>query len=97
MLVALTLRSPSASMRRISNSLTIPSRSVSLHLHFSCAQIKMSGWVFHSARINSLAWSPSGKYIVSGGLDQHIFIWSLENRMKRISVKSMSCVCVCVV
>jgi WD40 repeat protein len=52
-------------------------------------QLKVSGWVFHSARINSLAWSPNGQYIASAGLDTNIFIWSLENRTKRINIKSM--------
>lgn len=52
-------------------------------------QLKMSGWVYHSARINSLAWSPNGEYIVSAGLDTNIFIWCLAQRMKRIAIKSM--------
>jgi len=29
----------------------------------------ISGWVFHTARVNALSWSPSGKHLVSGSLD----------------------------
>ena len=34
-------------------------------------------WVFHTSRITSLAWSPTGAQLASGSLDESIIIWSL--------------------
>ncbi|EGG16059.1 WD40 repeat-containing protein [Cavenderia fasciculata] len=39
---------------------------------------KNSSWVNHTARVNSLSWSADGKFIVSGGLDSYIYIWSVD-------------------
>ncbi|KAF9921284.1 WD40 repeat-like protein [Linnemannia zychae] len=43
-------------------------------------------WVFHTARVNSIQWSPSGKYAVSGSLDTNVYIWSVEKTMKKIKI-----------
>ncbi|KAF9178422.1 hypothetical protein BGZ50_007745 [Haplosporangium sp. Z 11] len=43
-------------------------------------------WVFHTARITSINWSPSGRYAVSGSLDTNIFVWSREKTMKKIAI-----------
>ncbi|KAG0052226.1 hypothetical protein BGZ83_002835 [Gryganskiella cystojenkinii] len=43
-------------------------------------------WVFHTGRVTSIAWSPSGRYAVSGSLDTNIFVWSREKTMKKIAI-----------
>ena len=43
-------------------------------------------WVFHTARIASIGWSPSGRYAVSGSLDTNIYVWDREAPSKRIAV-----------
>jgi WD repeat-containing protein 1 (actin-interacting protein 1) len=35
-------------------------------------------WGFHTAKVNSVAWSPNSKYVASGGLDCSIIIWSID-------------------
>jgi len=49
-------------------------------------EVKISHWVFHTARITSIAWSPSGRYAVSGSLDTNVFVWSREKTMKKIAI-----------
>lgn len=46
-----------------------------------------SRWTFHSGRIGGLAFSPNSKRLVSGGLDESIYIWSTEKQMKNIVIK----------
>ena len=41
-------------------------------------------WCFHTQRITALAWSPDDTILASGGADDNIYIWSLENKAKRI-------------
>ncbi|KAG0205103.1 hypothetical protein BGX28_003203 [Mortierella sp. GBA30] len=43
-------------------------------------------WVFHTARVTSINWSPSGRYAVSGSLDTNVYVWSRENTMKKIAI-----------
>jgi len=50
-------------------------------------EIKIQGWVFHNARVNSLNWSPDSLHLVSGSLDNSLYIWDVQNPQKRISVK----------
>ncbi len=45
-----------------------------------------SGWCFHTARVNSLAWTSDSQKLASGSLDQDIFIWSLQQPSKRIHI-----------
>jgi len=47
-----------------------------------------SRWSFHTARINSLSWTPDSKHVVSGSLDTDINIWSVANPSKRICIKN---------
>lgn len=49
--------------------------------------IKIQGWVFHTARVNSLAWHPNSKYIASGALDSNVYVWSIEDPSKRVYVR----------
>jgi WD40 repeat protein len=46
-----------------------------------------SRWTFHSGRIGALAFSPNSKRLVSGGLDESIYLWSTEKQMKNIVIK----------
>lgn len=45
-------------------------------------------WAFHSARINSLQFSPSGKKVVSASLDTNIYVWSVATPAKKIAIKN---------
>lgn len=45
-------------------------------------------WVFHSARINCLAWSPDSQHCVSGSLDTNVEVWSVKEPMKHIAIKN---------
>nr|KAJ3422867.1 WD repeat-containing protein 1 [Polyrhizophydium stewartii] len=49
--------------------------------------LKLNQWVFHTARVNSISWSPDGLHAVSGGLDTNVEVWSVEKPMKHISIK----------
>jgi len=49
--------------------------------------IKIQGWVFHTARVNSLSWHHNSKYIASGGLDSNVYVWSIEDPTKRIFIR----------
>ena len=44
-------------------------------------------WLFHNARVNCVAWSPSGTRLATGSLDTNIEIWSREKPSKHISIK----------
>lgn len=39
-------------------------------------------WAFHSSRINDAAWTTDSKYLVSGGLDCGLFIYSVTRPVK---------------
>ncbi|KAF9914329.1 hypothetical protein BX616_008522 [Lobosporangium transversale] len=49
-------------------------------------EVKVQQWVFHTARVTSIGWSPSGKHAVSGSLDTNVYVWNLENPTKRIAI-----------
>ncbi|KAG0142423.1 hypothetical protein CROQUDRAFT_662591 [Cronartium quercuum f. sp. fusiforme G11] len=46
----------------------------------------MSHWCWHSAKVLSLEWREN--FLVSGGLDTHVFVWNVEKPMKRIAIKN---------
>eukprot|EP01115_Flamella_aegyptia_P006459 TRINITY_DN27069_c0_g1_i2.p1 TRINITY_DN27069_c0_g1~~TRINITY_DN27069_c0_g1_i2.p1 ORF type:complete len:405 (+),score=208.95 TRINITY_DN27069_c0_g1_i2:689-1903(+) len=50
--------------------------------------IKIQGWQFHTARVNSLNWAASSQHLVSGSLDGNIYVWSVQDPSKRIAVKN---------
>ncbi|KAF9113242.1 WD40 repeat-like protein [Mortierella sp. AM989] len=47
---------------------------------------KIQEWVFHTARITSINWSPSGLHAVSGSLDTNVYVWSVEKPTKKIAI-----------
>jgi WD40 repeat protein len=49
--------------------------------------LKFNQWVFHSARVNCVAWAPDSLHAVSGGLDRDVYVWSVEKPMKYIAIK----------
>ena len=51
-------------------------------------------WCHHSSTIGTLAWSPDGSMLVSGGLDNHLFVWSPDSVIKPVGqVCSTTIVC----
>jgi len=50
-------------------------------------EIKIQGWQFHTARVNRINWSTNSQNVVSGSLDGSIYVWSVIEPSKRITVK----------
>jgi WD40 repeat protein len=46
-----------------------------------------SKWTNHTGRITSLAFSENGERIVSGGLDEAIYVWHVKKTLKNIPIK----------
>jgi WD40 repeat protein len=51
-------------------------------------KIKFSQWVFHTARINAIQFSPEGTQAVSASLDTNVYVWSTTKPMKSIAIKN---------
>ncbi|KAJ3029775.1 UNVERIFIED_CONTAM: hypothetical protein HDU68_011190 [Siphonaria sp. JEL0065] len=49
--------------------------------------VKITQWMFHNARVNSIGWSPDSLHAVSGSLDTNVEIWSVEKPTKHIAIK----------
>jgi len=49
--------------------------------------IAIKDWVYHTARVDALAWRSDSKYVASGALDQNVIVWSIENPSSRIVIK----------
>ncbi|KAI0078358.1 WD40 repeat-like protein [Panus rudis PR-1116 ss-1] len=45
-------------------------------------------WSFHSARVNTLAWTADSQHCASGSLDTHVYIWSVQKPVKNIAIKN---------
>jgi len=43
-------------------------------------------WVFHNAKVNCVAFNPSGTLLASGSLDTNVIIWNLSDVHKRITI-----------
>jgi len=50
--------------------------------------IKIQGWIFHAARINSIAWSSDNVHLSSAGVDSDIYVWSVAEPSKKAFVKA---------
>lgn len=49
---------------------------------------KVSGWVFHTTRINSVSWSPDNIHVASVGTDSNLIVWNVNEPSNRIIVKN---------
>ncbi|QRV90779.1 actin cortical patch component [Ceratobasidium sp. AG-Ba] len=47
-----------------------------------------SRWVFHSARVYSLAWTSDSKHCASGSLDTHVYVYSVERPERNLGIKN---------
>ncbi|KAK9898771.1 putative actin interacting protein 1 [Cystobasidium minutum MCA 4210] len=52
-------------------------------------EVKTSAWAFHTAKIASIAWSPSGTRAVSGSLDTNVYIWNTVKPTRNIAIKNV--------
>lgn len=43
-----------------------------------CFQVKLKNMLYHSARINCLAWSPDSSMVVTGSLDTCVIIYEID-------------------
>jgi WD40 repeat protein len=48
------------------------------------AIIPQGRWCFHRLRVNALVWSKNDSILASGSEDDSIYIWNLEQKMKRV-------------
>ncbi|CAD6886339.1 unnamed protein product [Tilletia controversa] len=48
--------------------------------------VKTSAWTFHTARVQTIQFSPDNTHAISGSLDTHVYVWSVVKPMKRIQV-----------
>lgn len=46
-------------------------------------------WGFHTARVNSVAWSPDSRRVASGSLDTAVIVWSVDQPAKHVIIKSL--------
>ncbi|CAG8586963.1 14992_t:CDS:2, partial [Acaulospora colombiana] len=44
-------------------------------------------WGFHTAKVNSIAWSPDSLHAASGSLDTNVYVWSVEKPTKNVAIK----------
>jgi WD40 repeat protein len=49
---------------------------------------KSNGWVFHTTRINSIAWSSDNIHIASVGTDSNLIVWNVSDITQRIVQKN---------
>jgi len=50
-------------------------------------ETKVTGWVYHNARINNISWSPDSTHLASASLDSSLYVWDLHNPQNRIAIK----------
>jgi len=41
-------------------------------------QVKLNNMLFHTARINSLAWSPNNKMVATGSIDTCVIVYEVD-------------------
>lgn len=46
--------------------------------------VSKNRWCFHAQKISCLAWSPDSSVLASASMDDSIYIWSVNKKMKRI-------------
>ncbi|KAJ1910403.1 WD40 repeat-like protein [Tieghemiomyces parasiticus] len=50
-------------------------------------EVKISQWVFHTAKVNGIEWRADGLFLASSSLDSNVYVYSVEKPMKRITIK----------
>jgi WD repeat-containing protein 1 (actin-interacting protein 1) len=43
-------------------------------------------WAFHTSRVTCLSFSPCGRYLSSGSLDENVYIWDSEHPAKKLQL-----------
>jgi WD40 repeat protein len=51
-------------------------------------QLVTSRWSYHTARVNSLAFTQDGAHVASGSLDTNAYVWSVARPLKNIAIKN---------
>lgn len=51
-------------------------------------ELKTASWVFHTAKVASIAWAPSGTRAVSTSLDTNVYVWNTVKPNKNIAIKN---------
>lgn len=50
--------------------------------------LKLTQWVFHTARVQTIAWTDDSKHAASGSLDPSVYVWSVEKPMRNVALKA---------
>jgi len=48
----------------------------------------VDGWVFHTARINAVAWAPDNNHLASVSTDGNFIVWNVSNPGSRVMFKN---------
>lgn len=48
---------------------------------------KVSQWVFHTSRVQSLSWAPDNIHLATGSVDSSVIVWNVSQPDKRIILK----------
>jgi WD40 repeat protein len=59
-------------------------REVKVFEHQKCI---VAGWVHHTSKIMTIAWSPDSNFVASGSVDSAVIVWYLHDNNKRIHLK----------
>jgi len=59
-------------------------REVKIFEHQKCI---VSGWVHHTSKIMTVAWSPDSNFVASGSVDSSVIVWYVHDNNKRIQLK----------
>jgi len=43
-------------------------------------------WVYHTSKITTLSWAPSGLFLASGSLDENIYVWNLMKPLSKVHI-----------
>jgi len=46
-------------------------------------------WGYHTARVNSVSWSPDSRHVASGALDTNAIVWSPGSKTNYTVVKGI--------
>jgi WD40 repeat protein len=47
---------------------------------------KTDGWVYHTAKVNAIAWAPDSVHLATAGLDSACYVWNFAEQAKRIHI-----------